>query len=74
MILFPIFTNAGLHKKDTDKLDDPMRFSLVTKEGVVFQEYKTSILTTLSMIWRYGLWSLMKLDSYVVNMLDNFAR
>ena len=64
----------GLHEKGSGKLMEPMRFSLVTKEGIVFQEQKSSILTALSMIWRYGLFSLMKLNNYIGNMLDNFAR
>ena len=69
-----LYFSTGLHKKDNGKVEGEMRFSIVTKEGVVYQEYKSSILNTILMIWRYGLISLYKLNNYVGNMLDNFAR
>ena len=71
-IMTDLVETVGLHKKDTSKIETP-RFSLVTKEGVVFQESTWSALTALSMVWRYGLFSLLKLNNYITNMLDNFA-
>ena len=69
-----LYCSTGLHKKDNGKVEGEMRFSIVTKEGVVYQEHKSSILNTILMVWRYGLISLYKLNNYVGNMLDNFAR
>ena len=64
----------GLHKKDSSKIEDSLRFTIITKEGVAFQESHYSFFTAIKMIWRYGLWSLTKMNNYVSNMLDNFAR
>ena len=64
----------GLHKKDSSEIEDSLRFTIVTKEGVAFKESHYSFVTAFKMIWRYGLWSLTKMNNYVSNMLDNFAR
>lgn len=38
----------------------------------MFQESTIYWLNTLRMMWRYGIWSLLKLDKFVENLLNNF--
>jgi prenylcysteine oxidase/farnesylcysteine lyase len=49
-------------------------FTLVAKEGVVFQQTSWSFLQPFQLIWRYGLMSVLKLNYYITAMLDNFGR
>ena len=47
------------------------RLTLISKEGVVFQQW--SYLQSLQFLYRYGIFSMLKLHYYINNMLDHFA-
>jgi len=49
-------------------------FSMHKDGEIVFQESSFAIWFKIQMIWRYGLWSLLKFDRMVENMLTNFAQ
>jgi len=61
---------CGLNKKNTPE-DGP--FTLHRDEQVVFQEWGNSLLDKVRMVMRYGIWSLLKLDNFVTNLLTNFG-
>jgi len=48
-------------------------FSLIKEGEVVWQESENFYLNTFRMIWRYGLFSLLKLNRFVSNLLTSFA-
>merc|ERR1719239_192656 len=48
-------------------------FSLIREGNVVWQESENFYINSLKMIWRYGLFSLLKLNRFVSNLLTSFA-
>jgi len=48
-------------------------FSLIKDGNVVWQESENFYINSLRMIWRYGLFSLLKLNRFVTNLLTSFA-
>lgn len=49
-------------------------FSMHKDGQIIFQESSFAIWFKIQMIWRYGLWSLLKFDRMVENMLTNFGQ
>jgi len=48
-------------------------FSLIKEGNVVWQESENVYINSVRMIWRYGLFSLLKLNRFVTNLLTSFA-
>jgi len=48
-------------------------FSLIKEGEVVWHESENFYLNSIRMIWRYGLFSLLKLNRFVSNLLTSFA-
>jgi len=61
---------CGLKKKETPQ-DNP--FSLYKENNIIFQQWGYSLLDTLRTVWRYGPFSLLKLQYFVKNLLSNFG-
>ena len=49
------------------------RFTMINKDGVVFQQTSWSYLQPLQMIYRYGLFTLIKLHYFIKGMLEDFS-
>lgn len=64
---------CGLKKKNgTSEYGVGSGFAIHKDGEIVFQESTNFVLNTAQMIWRYGLWSLLKLDRFVTHVLDTF--
>jgi len=60
---------CGLKRKQSPE-NTPMTLH---KDGqIVFQEWGYGLIDKLRLLYRYGLWSLFKLDNFVQNLLKNF--
>jgi len=59
-------------KKGASEYGAGSGFTIHRDGEIVFQESTNFIMNTVKMIWRYGLWSLMKLDRFVTHVLDTF--
>ena len=68
---------AGLREKPPAKVASDTRFTIYGRPGQdpLFQTYfGNSYLQQLEVIWRYGLRSLMEMNSLVGNLVKNFNR
>jgi len=61
---------CNLKKKNTPE-ETP--FTLHRDDKIVFQEWGYSLVDKVRMVFRYGIWSLLKLDNFVSNLLNNFG-
>ena len=69
-IMKKLVREMGLHSRPPGP---DSRFTLINGKGVIFQQTSISWLQTLQLIYRYGLFNMIKLHYYIQGMLEDFA-
>ena len=66
LILFLFAISGSDHRPDS-------RFTLIDANGVLFQQSSWSFLQPLQFIYRYGIFSMLKLNYFIQGMLNDFS-
>ena len=66
LILFLFAISGSDHRPDS-------RFTLIDANGVLFQQSSWSFLQPLQFIYRYGIFSMLKLHYFIQGMLNDFS-
>ena len=66
LILFLFAISGSDHRPDS-------RFTLIDANGVLFQQSSWSFLQPLQCIYRYGIFSMLKLHYFIQGMLNDFS-
>ena len=73
LLMKKLVEEMGLSPTDGSDHRPDSRFTLIDANGVLFQQSSWSFLQPLQFIYRYGIFSMLKLNYFIQGMLNDFS-